>query len=345
MRLPWFSLYPLRLLQGQLQNSPGLKALKRCAQVAAAALIVLPAIGHAQPGLDNFHWIDFHNEKDAPTVTWVTQALKAEKWSAIREIGVQWDSAVVVTVERKTPQSTPETDAFTVWSVSLAKHDVQPLLHGVHARMLAWTNFGGAYQRAPEMAFVYNDCADCATPSTYFTTLYYNLNDHAWRARWMRGDQAVALHSAGNVEGVTRTEVYGLLTELPGRDILVTWSHFDYGAVKPAEDFVYEYAVDPATGLEQTQAMGPDHSAAMKARLCQANPGQRDPALAALASGQDSALCRGVPEPKGKSPQRRASRERQPTTTPPANNHGQSTPGRPPHPPAPATAPATKPQG
>jgi hypothetical protein len=63
--------------------------------IAALITAALPAL--AQPSIDAFHWVDFRDAKDAPTVAWVTQALKAEKWTAIREIGVQWDSAVVLT--------------------------------------------------------------------------------------------------------------------------------------------------------------------------------------------------------------------------------------------------------
>jgi hypothetical protein len=284
--------------------------------------------GHAvaQPNVEAFHWIDFHDSKDAPTVTWVTNALKAEKWTAIREIGVQWDSAIVITAVRKTPQSPPATDQYTVWSVSLAKHDAQPLLHGVNPRILGWTTFGGAYQQAPELGLVFDDCQGCDA-STYFTTLYYNFKEHAWRARWMRGDQAAPLHTAGNVEGVTQTQIYGLLADPTGRQLLATWNHFDYGANngtgKPAEDFVFTYSVDPASALEQTQALGGKDVDPMKTRICHADPGQADPAFAIMARGQDSPLCTGAatPETKGK-----ARQGRRPTTTPPANNHGQSSP-------------------
>lgn len=280
----------------------------------------------AQPAIDAFHWVDFHDAKDAPAVAWVTQSLKAEHWTAIREIGVQWDSALVITSERKTPQSTPPTDTYTVWSVSLSKRDVQPLLHGVSPRILNWTTFGGEYQQAPELALVYDDCYACDAASTFFTTLYYNFKDHAWRARWMRGDQAAALWSSGSVEGVTRTQVYGLLTEPPGRDVLATWSHFDYGKAKPAEDFVFEYSVDPATALEQTQGLSGKHAEEMMMRLCKADPAQVDASLAELARGQDSAMCQELTQANSK-----ARPGRRPTTTPPANNHGLSSPPGKPH--------------
>src|SRR5580698_3706289 len=93
----------------------------------------------AQPAAESFHWVNFHDSKDAQYVTWVTRELTAEKWTEIREIGVQWDSAVVITSERATPQSTPPSDTYTVWSVALSKHAVQPLLHGVNPKILNWT--------------------------------------------------------------------------------------------------------------------------------------------------------------------------------------------------------------
>jgi hypothetical protein len=168
---------------------------------------------------------------------------------------------------------------------------------------------------------MYDDCFGCDAPSTFFTTLYYNFTDHAWRARWMRGDQGAALWSAGTVDGVMRTQIYGLLTEPPGRDVLATWNHYDYGKAKPAEDYVFEYSVDPASGLEQTQRLSGEHAEEMEQRLCKADPGQIDPSLTELAMGQGSELCRGLGPAKTKGrPGRR------PVTTPPANNHGQSSP-------------------
>jgi len=254
----------------------------------------------------------------------VNQEIKGEHWTEIREVGVQWDAALVITSLRATPQSTPAADTYTVWSVALSKHLVQPLLHGVNPRILNWTTFSGVSSPLPELGFVYDDCYGCEASSTFFTALYYNPSEHAWRARWMRGDQGAALTSAGTVEGVVRTQVYGLLTEPPGRDVLATWSHYDYGKVKPPEDFVFVYSVDPNSGLEQTQGLSGDHAEAMQRRLCragmnQANGGQMDTSMAMLAGGQDSDICQDIAPVKGK-PGRR------PTTTPPANNHGRSTP-------------------
>ena len=276
----------------------------------------------AQTPMEAFHWIDFHDPKDAPTVTWVNQEMKAEKWSAIREIGVLWDSAVVITTLRESPQAMPASDVTTVWSVSLAKHEVQPLLHGVKLRILDTTSFGGAMM--PEVAIVYDDCSGCDA-TTSFTTIHYSNPDHAWRARWMRGNQAAALWNTGSVEGVVRTQAYALITAPGGRDVLGTWTRFDYGKVKPAEDFLFEYSVDLSTGLDQTQGLSAKHAEEMMAKICHpASPGGDTPVETAqgeLTRGQDSSLCQELPAAKTK-----ARVGRRPTTTPPANNRGQSSP-------------------
>jgi hypothetical protein len=304
-----------------LNRNTGRTPFSRSGALALALALAGAVPLAAQPDVGSFHWVDFDDAKDAPTVAWVTQSLKAEKWTAIREIGVQWDSAIVLTTERATPQSAPPTDVFTVWSVSLSKREVQPLLHGASLRILNWTTFGGPYEQVPELGLVYNDCYGCDSPSTFFTTLYYNIPAHAWRARWMRGDQAAILYSGGSVDGVTRTQIYGLLTEPPGRDVLATWTHNDYGKAKPADDYVFEYAVDPFSALEQTQGLSGDHAEEMELRLCRADPGQADASLAELARGQDSQLCKDLIAAKVK-----AKPVRRPTTTPPANNHGQAYP-------------------
>lgn len=273
----------------------------------------------AQTPIDAFHWISFHDPKDAAIVQWVTNSLQAESWSEIREIGVQWDAALVITSERKSPQSAPPSDIYTVWNVSLSKHEAQPLFHATNPRILNWTSFGGT--NLPELGLIYDDCADCQAPSMFFTAAYYNIRDHVWRARWVRGDKTALLWSGGAVEGVNHTQVYGILTEPSGRQVLGTWSHFDYGKTKPAEDFLYIYSVDAASGLDLTQALAEKHGDEMKQRLCRANPGQADPDLAPLARGQDSEMCRQL---MGGKPEIRTGRR--PVTTPPPNNHGKSTP-------------------
>ena len=77
-----------------------------------------------------------HDQKDQDIVVWVTRALAAENWTAIREVGVEYDAALVVTAQRANPQADPADDAFQIWSVNLTNHALTPLLKGYNLRWL-----------------------------------------------------------------------------------------------------------------------------------------------------------------------------------------------------------------
>jgi hypothetical protein len=281
--------------------------LSRCLYLLLATLLACSASISAQQ--DPFRWMDFHARKDQDIVAWVTRSLDREKWTAIREIGVQYDAALVVTTLRPNPQSPAGADTFAVWSVSLTSHIVAPILTGVNLRWLDWMRF--VPDAAPELAALYDDCNQCAA-TTFFTAFHYDRTYHVWTARWMRGGQAAPIWSAGAQPGVTLTQVYATLTELNGRQLVGTWSRFDYGNLKPPEDYLYQYDLDPFSGLERTQMLTGKAVEPMKQRLCGAQGG-----ATAMARGQDSPLCQQFLKPNF---------ERKPVTTPPANNRGQSLP-------------------
>jgi hypothetical protein len=273
-----------------------------------AALLLAAAHVHAQQAPDAFRWIDFHSAKDQEIVAWVTRTLEPEKWSAIREIGVEYDAALVITTLRATPQSPPDADAFTVWNLSLTNHSLTPLIKGANLRLLDWELFADGRPR--ELGALYDDCNECEA-STFFTAFHYDLSQHLWAARWMRGNQAAPIWSTGTQQGIVLTQLYALLHEPNGRALLGTWSHFDYGDEKRAEDVLYRYDLDPFSGLERTQILSGKEEVSMKQRLCGA------PAIPMLARGQDALLCQLAQKPRA---------ERRPVTTPPANNRGQSAP-------------------
>jgi hypothetical protein len=279
-----------------------------CALLAASHSL------HAQQGPEPFRWMDFHSDKDHDIVFWVERSLAAEKWTAIREIGVQYDAALVVTTLRAGPDAPANQDSFNVWSVSLTNHSLTPLLKGYNLRWLNFLTFSEG--ETQEIPILYENCIECA-PDTYFTAFHYDRGQHIWAARWMRGGQGVPVLSANPPPGVTWTQIYAGLAEPNGRQLLGTWSHFDYGNVKPAEDYVFRYDLDQLTGLERTQLLSGKDADAMKQRLCRTGE-----ALPGLAHGQDSELCQELVNPRP---------ERKPVTTPPAHNRGQSTPHGAPH--------------
>jgi hypothetical protein len=259
---------------------------------------------------DSFRWMDFSNPKDQDIVVWVNRSMATEKWSAIREIGVVYDAALVVTTLRANPQASPGADTFSLWSVSLTNRtQPTPLLKGVNLRWLDWMQFSDS--GAPEIAALYEDCNECAA-TTYFTALHYDMSQHLWTPRWLRGGQTAPVWSSTTPAGVDVTRVYAVLAEPNGRVAMGTWTHFDYGKQKPAEDFIYRYDIDPFNGLDRMQLVSGKEAEIVKQRLCGV------PATGlGTARGQDSALCQQTVHPRW---------ERRPVTTPPANNQGRSVP-------------------
>jgi hypothetical protein len=281
--------------------------------ICLAAMLALAVPTHAQQTSGSIRWIDFHDPKDQNIVAWIERSLQVEKWTAIREIGVVYDAALVVTTERQGPQSLPSNDSFTVWSASLTSHEVAPLLKGVNLRWFDWEHFTD--DAPPELTVLYDSCRECAA-STFFTSFRYDLGHHQWAARWIRGGQGVLVWNAvpPTAPGVTWTQVFALMSGAQNHAYLATWNHFDYGNKRPPSDTIFRYDVDSMSGLERTVELTREDAEAMKLRLCR---GQDN--IQGLERGQDSALCQQL---LGTQPQRR------PVTTPPANNRGQSVGGR-----------------
>jgi hypothetical protein len=261
---------------------------------------------------DNFRWVDFHSRKDQDVVNWVTGALEAQKWTAIREIGVEYDQALVITTLRNSAQGTPNRDSFSIWSVSLANRALTHIINGTNLRIADWLLLDIGSPR--ELALLYDDCSDCDA-TTYFTTLHYDLRQHTWAARWLQGGgKTVTVWSAKAPLDVTQTQVFAVMADSNGHEVLGTWSHLDYGKQKAAEDAAYRFDVDGQSGMERNQRLFGRDAAAMKEHLCHGQdfvPG--------LSRGQDSALCESTAAQKPRY-------ERKPVTTPPTNNKGQSRP-------------------
>jgi hypothetical protein len=263
----------------------------------------------AQQGPDEFRWVDFHSQSDHDTVVWVTRSLDPAKWTAIREIGVEYDAALVVTTLRASPQSPANEDTFTVWNASLTTHVVAPLVTGVNLRWLDWMHFLDGARTEPTA--LYDSCNECAA-NTFFTAFYYDISHHMWTARWLRGGQGVQVWSGNTPDGVAENQAYAILTDYNGTQFVSTWTHLDSGKQKPPEDFIYRYDLDSFSRLERTLSLTGKDAEAMKQRICHAPT-----VVPGLTRGQDSPLCQEGAKPRP---------ERKPVTTPPANNRGQSVP-------------------
>ena len=284
--------------------------IARCGFCWMAAVLALAVSLPAQQPPDTFRWMDFHSQKDQDIIVWVTRALQVDQWTAIREIGVKYDAALVVTSFRATPQSLPEDDTFSVWSISLTSHVVAPLLTGVNLRLFDWERFADG--ASDDLAALYDSCRNCAA-TTYFTAFYYDVAHHMWGARWMNGGQGAAVWNANSASDSTWTQIYAVMAEGDGHVELCTWNHFDHGKQKASTDVLYRYDRDPFSGLDRTATLTGQQADAMKPRLCRGQD-----AVQGLARGQDSPFCQQFLNPRP---------ERRPVTTPPANNRGRSMPG------------------
>ena len=72
-----------------------------------AAVLFAGHLSPAQQTSDTFRWIDFHASQDQNIVAWIERSLAVADWTSIREIGVQYDAAIVVTDNRTNPQAAP----------------------------------------------------------------------------------------------------------------------------------------------------------------------------------------------------------------------------------------------
>jgi hypothetical protein len=286
----------------RLVSFPRLSCLASCVFFLASSLA-------AQQSDGAFHWVNFHAQQDQSTVVWVTRSLEVDPWTAIREIGVQYDAALVITSFRASPQALPADDTFTVWSASLTSHLVAPLVIGVNLRLFDWERLadGGS----EDLTALYDNCRACST-QTYFTAFYYDVVHHMWGARWVKNGQGAPVWTANTASEPGWTQVYAVLAAGEGHVELCTWNHFDYGKEKEPTDVVYCYDRDPFSGLDRSRALNRDEAEAMEVRLCRGQD-----SVEGLARGQDSALCQALVNPRT---------ERHPVTTPPANNRGRSVP-------------------
>jgi hypothetical protein len=302
------------------------------------AVVLGSGIAPAQQTSDTFRWIDFNSSQDDNIVAWVQRSLSASaKWTSIREIGVIYDAALVVTEDRSNPQAPPGSSQVTIWSASLTSHVLAPLVTGVNLRWFDPVRF--ADDDRDEWPVLYDNCRDCQ-PNTYFTALYYDLRSHTWSARWISGGHGIAVWNS-NHSGADWTQVYALLSNGQGHSALYTWNHFEYPKPRGAEDYLYQYDIDPLNHLERSIAYADPtppletvekKMAGMELDLCRAETAPQD-----LARGQESPICQDMLDKLN---------PRKPVTTPPANNRGQSAPpgGRRSAPVAPKAPPTKPPQ-
>jgi hypothetical protein len=273
---------------------------------------------HAQ-AIDGFHWLD--QPDDTPTTGTVVSALSERKYSALREIGVAGDSALVLTTLRASPTSLPDEDLFTVYAVSLKNATAEEILSGYKLHFRDWLSMQRDAQ--PELIATYDDCIRCQS-TTFLTTFYIDARTNGWQARWPRNVSGAPLFATGASEGVA-DHIYALMLRDDGRVMLATWSHYENSDAKgkpQREDYLFEYMVDPLSGQGQSNPLSGRDAADMKQKICR--PGE---VLLGISGGQDSPSCKEVLN--GKRVARKSSttpQHKTPRYIPPSKMVGRSVP-------------------
>lgn len=234
--------------------------------------------------LDNFTWVDL--KTDTKTVTTVTKILEAQKYTALREIGLAGDHALVITTTRADPTAQPQQDRFNVYDVSLYYGTFEPLLDAAQLRLIEWQKFYD--YDTPELIATYDDCANCQ-PTTFLTAFYLDRWTRKWRARWPRDIAGAPMTSAGS----GGDSVFALFMNVDQRVVLDTWVR--YPAQKRSShggEYLFEYRVDPIADQGAVRPLSGRDAAAAKLRLCKA-----EGVVFNIAGGQAGPACRGPLHP------------------------------------------------
>jgi hypothetical protein len=239
-----------------------------------------------------FSWVNL--ESNAPVMAKVRNAFGGESITAIREVGVEGDFALVVTASRQ-GGVVPAGDEWRVYSISLQSGRKQLLVRGYRLEMLEWLGAGNR-----ELAITYDSCYGCE-PEMMFTTLHLD-GRLGWAARWkvegltdsspQPGVGVVADLVADPDDFEDVTQVFGLIVEQSGGFAAGSWVRTRNLKTGKVTDQVERFTVDPATEGNRVEHLVGDAAVRWERALCK--PSKPSQYLSAPSLGQDSAACHEV---------------------------------------------------
>jgi hypothetical protein len=260
-------------------------------------LLAISATAHGQTPA-GFHWVDFKLE--FATVQKVEQALKAEEYTAIREIGVSGGFALVMAIRREFDQSVPEGDQWSVYSVSTKSGQVDPLLIGYSLQIKGWISVRSRDEQ--DLGIVYLHCWECE-PASLFTAFHYDPRN-GWRVRWANKENVKQPGITFRVTDVGDPytnedvdQVFAVLAPKDGVASVGTWYHSRDLATGKLNDGVARFSVDPSTGKDRSVVLGGSEAKECELQLCKATDSWSGPAR-----GQSSRACKGLLSAKRKTP-------------------------------------------
>ena len=232
--------------------------------------------------IDGFAWVDL--KTDTQTVSRVTTLLSNKPYTALREIGLLGQQALVITTLRKDPIAQPGDDTFTAWSVSLHDGTVEQILDGANPKYIDWQKMYD--YDSPELLATYDDCTQCRA-TTFLTAFYFDRKTKRWHARWPREVAGAPLYSAG---GEAADRVYALFMNVDQRVVLDTWVRYpEQKKASRGGEYMFEYRIDPMSDQGTSRPVTGRDMLPMKQRLCRG-----EDVVFGIAGGQDSAACKDL---------------------------------------------------
>jgi hypothetical protein len=261
-----------------------------CMNYRCLALLISLVSATAQSRVpDGFRWVDF--KQDVSTVSNIEKALKAENYSAIREIGVRGDFALVMTVQRESTHSTPLGDRWGVYNISTKNWNLQPLISGYNLEIKDWIRF---QSNESDLGVFYMDCWECK-PAGVFTALHYDTRE-GWRARWKNEKDPIRPGIVFRITDVnhpyTNEQVDQVVAVIaPSDDVAAvgTWYYSKDLSTGKITEAVTKFSVDQATGEDKTFVLSGPEAKAWELKLCKVPSSPLG-----LSQGQSSRVCKRI---------------------------------------------------
>jgi hypothetical protein len=252
-----------------------------------SVILLLCAVGHSQVPA-GFRWVDFKGEP--ALVSTVERALKGENYTAVREIGVRSEFALVMVVRRDSAQDTPFGDQWTVYNLPMKSGNLQTLVSGYNLEIKAWVSFQS--KGDGDLGVVYKHCWECE-PVSLFTAFHFDPAS-GWRARWANEESpnqpGIAFLFTDVGDPFTNEDVdqvFKVLAPSGGVASVGTWYYSrDLGSGKITEAATKFY-VDQLTGKDKSVELTGHAAIEWERQLCKL---QGSPY--GLFQGQSSKACK-----------------------------------------------------
>lgn len=239
---------------------------------------------------EGFRWVNL--KEGGSTVLRIQQALKSEDYTALREVGIFGDYALVMTSRRDADQPTPLGDQWNVYNISTKTWNIASLIVGYNLEIKDWIDFQSGAM--PDLGIVYLNCWECE-PASLFTALHYD-QQNGWRSRWVNNDNAkqpgIVLRLTDVGDPYTNEDVdqvFAVVAPHNGVASAGTWYHSrDLGSGK-ITDIVSRFSVDPKSGGDKSEILEGAAAQSWKQRLCTATDSLSD-----LLGGQSSSICKRI---------------------------------------------------